>query len=363
MPNDNGASKAPQATAVSLNSDKTRIEGDVAENLKWNIIADGTNYTIHPNGITETWLYSTNSNNGIRVGDGENKLFNWSEGYLINTALGRYVGVYNNQDWRSYTSIHANIANTVTSFYVYTEGDEGGEEPGEGGGEEPGDDPVVPEIPTEGDTYQLVTSDSELEANEKYIIVAADSNYAMSTTQNNNNRGQNGITKNGNLITLSDEDIDNVQVLTLEEGAIANTWAFYAPNYKDTSGNVQNGYLYAASSSSNHLKTFTTKNENGSASITISAEGIATIKFQGSNTRNWLQYNQSSSLFACYAEDKPQKDVSLYKYIDIETGVEDTMVDENAPVEYYNLQGVKVANPENGIFIKKQGAKATKVVL
>ena len=31
--------------------------------------------------------------------------------------------------------------------------------------------------------------------------------------------------------------------------------------------------------------------------------------------------------------------------------------------EYYNLQGVKVANPENGIFIKKQGNKATKVVL
>ena len=37
--------------------------------------------------------------------------------------------------------------------------------------------------------------------------------------------------------------------------------------------------------------------------------------------------------------------------------------DVNAPVEYYNLQGVKVANPENGIFIKRQGAKATKVVL
>ena len=36
--------------------------------------------------------------------------------------------------------------------------------------------------------------------------------------------------------------------------------------------------------------------------------------------------------------------------------------DENAPVEYYNLQGVKVEKPENGIFIKKQGAKATKIV-
>lgn len=36
--------------------------------------------------------------------------------------------------------------------------------------------------------------------------------------------------------------------------------------------------------------------------------------------------------------------------------------DENAPVEYYNLQGVKVEKPENGIFIKKQGAKATKII-
>lgn len=37
--------------------------------------------------------------------------------------------------------------------------------------------------------------------------------------------------------------------------------------------------------------------------------------------------------------------------------------DENAPVEYYNLQGVKVANPENGIFVRRQGSKATKVII
>ena len=36
---------------------------------------------------------------------------------------------------------------------------------------------------------------------------------------------------------------------------------------------------------------------------------------------------------------------------------------ENSEVEYYNLQGVKVENPEKGIFIKKQGNKTTKVVL
>ena len=46
----------------------------------------------------------------------------------------------------------------------------------------------------------------------------------------------------------------------------------------------------------------------------------------------------------------------------VPTAIESIEV-ENAPVEYYNLQGVKVANPENGLFIKKQGAKTTKVVL
>lgn len=36
---------------------------------------------------------------------------------------------------------------------------------------------------------------------------------------------------------------------------------------------------------------------------------------------------------------------------------------ENAPVEYFNLQGVKVANPENGIFIRRCGSKVSKVIL
>ena len=49
-----------------------------------------------------------------------------------------------------------------------------------------------------------------------------------------------------------------------------------------------------------------------------------------------------------------------------ETGVEDVTieeVDEDAPVEYYNLQGVKVENPSNGIFIKVQGKKSEKVYI
>ena len=45
------------------------------------------------------------------------------------------------------------------------------------------------------------------------------------------------------------------------------------------------------------------------------------------------------------------------------SGVESIEGAENAPAVYYNLQGVKVANPENGIYIKVQGNKASKVLV
>ena len=45
------------------------------------------------------------------------------------------------------------------------------------------------------------------------------------------------------------------------------------------------------------------------------------------------------------------------------TGVDEiTVADENAPVEYYNMQGIRVNNPENGgVYIRRQGANAQKV--
>lgn len=44
-------------------------------------------------------------------------------------------------------------------------------------------------------------------------------------------------------------------------------------------------------------------------------------------------------------------------------GVENAVISNNAAVEYFNLQGIRVANPENGIFIRRQGGETTKVVL
>lgn len=44
------------------------------------------------------------------------------------------------------------------------------------------------------------------------------------------------------------------------------------------------------------------------------------------------------------------------------TGIENVAVDSNdAPVEFFNLQGVRVANPSNGVFIRRQGNTASKV--
>lgn len=46
------------------------------------------------------------------------------------------------------------------------------------------------------------------------------------------------------------------------------------------------------------------------------------------------------------------------------TGINDITVSEaNGEAVYYNLNGVKVANPESGLYIKVQGGKASKVII
>ena len=162
-------------------------------------------------------------------------------------------------------------------------------------------------------TWQLVTDASALKAGDQIVIVAKDHNYALSTTQNSNNRGQASVTKNGDTITFGND----VQVITLEAGKISGTFALYTGT---------NGYLYAPSSSSNHLKTKTTLDDNGSWLITISAEGIATIKAQGTNTRNWLRYNATNNppIFSAYGSG--QTDICLYVKVEGETGGEEPEV-------------------------------------
>ena len=62
----------------------------------------------------------------------------------------------------------------------------------------------------------------------------------------------------------------------------------------------------------------------------------------------------------------PYPDYTTIKF-KVAAGVQNVAVDrvdENAPVEYFNLQGIRVVNPEAGqLLIKKQGAKTQKVVI
>ena len=72
----------------------------------------------------------------------------------------------------------------------------------------------------------------------------------------------------------------------------------------------------------------------------------------------------------CYVIDSKTNEIINAKMVygkDITgtpSAIEDIIADEdaNAPVEYFNLQGIRVANPEGGVFIRRQGNTVTKIV-
>ncbi|MBR1809706.1 MAG: InlB B-repeat-containing protein [Paludibacteraceae bacterium] len=111
----NGTGSAPAAIALTVTNGYINTDN---ANILWNIASDEGSYTIYPNGTTESWLYCTNTNNGVRVGTNANKAFEIKDDYLYNTATSRYLGIYNSQDVRCYTSINSNITGQALSFYT-----------------------------------------------------------------------------------------------------------------------------------------------------------------------------------------------------------------------------------------------------
>ncbi len=154
--------------------------------------------------------------------------------------------------------------------------------------------------------YQLVTSASALTAGSKVIIAApGDVEVAMSTTQNGNNRGSASVTKTNNNTIISSPS-DAVQIFTLATGTKANTVAF----------STGSGYIYAASSTANHLRTEETLSDNSSWTVTIDSDGVATVVAQGANTRNHMRYNSGNNppVFSSYSETSSvSTKVSIYK--------------------------------------------------
>ena len=123
MTNNNGTSSAPAAVAVTVSGNT--LTGTIADNIQWTISGNATNgYTFYPNGSSDTWLYCTGTNNGVRVGTNTNNTFHVdaNSNYLVHNSTSRYIGVYNSQDWRCYTSINANIQGQTFAYYKRVSG-------------------------------------------------------------------------------------------------------------------------------------------------------------------------------------------------------------------------------------------------
>ena len=148
MTNDKGTSAAPVASVVTLSADALAAEPDA--NLKWVVSNDNGTLTIYPYGGYETWLYCTNTNNGVRVGKGDAKEFTINANYLYTslTTDPRHIGVYNEQDWRCYKpssgAVATNIAGQTLAFYVKKNAND--VLPGAGEDPEGGETPVVPTV-------------------------------------------------------------------------------------------------------------------------------------------------------------------------------------------------------------------------
>ncbi len=91
------------------------------------------------------------------------------------------------------------------------------------------------------------------------------------------------------------------------------------------------------------------------AGVTWSAEGLT---IEGNTVKASAAESGTYTLTATIG-----KLTRSYKVtVEATNGINDINVDsDDAEVEYYNLQGIRVLNPSNGIYIKRQGNKATKV--
>ena len=156
---------------------------------------------------------------------------------------------------------------------------------------------VVSETPVsvEGD-YELFT-DSELEIGSYLVFANAKSGsaYAMTTTQNLNNRSSSSVSVSNNIITAT----STIATILVEEGTAANTYALY--------DEVNGGYLYAAGSSSdssrqNYLRLASSKSSDTNFTFSNN-NGQATFKCLSSAARKYLKFNSTDKIFACYKSD------------------------------------------------------------
>ena len=159
--------------------------------------------------------------------------------------------------------------------------------------------------------YELVTDASGIEVGKNYIIVGAKSDgtyYAMGAQSTNNRTAVEISAPVDNVITIGEEVI---AVVKIEATTSADYPYCFTVTSIDDRGQLQLGYLYAASSTKNYLKTTDTLDDAATASITYE-NGEVAIVFNQSN-RNTMRFNSSNNppIFSCYSSG--QNPVYFYK--------------------------------------------------
>lgn len=201
-----------------------------------------------------------------------------------------------------------------------------------------------PASPAEKGSYELVTDASVLKAGQQVMIAAnyGDEIWVMSTTQNAKNRA-----------ATDDVTVNDNGTLVPSEAALIIMLEKNGSNFLFS---IDDGYLYAASSSSNWLMTEDTPDDNAKADISIDDKGLATIVFQGSNTRNHLRFNPNngSPIFSAYGESSTVKTLPMIYRMVVDnptTGIAVVNQDNTTPT-VYNLQGQRISGRQmKGIYI------------
>lgn len=153
-----------------------------------------------------------------------------------------------------------------------------------------------------------------------------------------------------------EESTDNYLIKTFMNSTDPYGGILAAPSADNTTVTISN-LSYALLSAG--MKCYNLADVNGqtTGTITITNNGDNTLTI-GDFCVGYTDYSDNSTGLVLYI---PSAAVTIEKQTSAISLV--GADNSNAPVEYYNLQGVKVLNPANGIFIKKQGTRTSKVVL
>lgn len=177
--------------------------------------------------------------------------------------------------------------------------------------------------------------------------VAAGEQKAMSKLQKTKNRGAASVTI-GSAFNAGKETVGIVSkdadVAVFTVGISNGHITFYTGDSRDADNNSVAGYLYAASSTSSQLKTQDNVDANAEWTVAVAANGEATIKAQGKNTRNWMRYNPNSGtpLFSCY--EKGLDPIYIY------------LLGKTSSVSSMSAEGVKVFSAEGGVEVVAEEA-------